>query len=63
MLLFFSRSGDKENSRIRVGDHKAQQREGTEQVFRVEKVILHPDYDQYRSGTGRHDNDIALIKV
>jgi len=60
----FRLSGDKENSRIRVGDHKAQQREGTEQDFRVEKVILHPDYDPYRSGTGSSkDNDIALIKI
>ena len=63
MQFIFSDS-DAIDYTMRLGDYKSKLRDGTEEEFSIEKIILHEGYDKAASDDiGYSDNDIALIKV
>lgn len=41
-----------------MGEHKRKVKDNTEQEFNVEKIIIHPDYQE-----ATYLNDIAIIKL
>lgn len=43
---------------VRLGEHNLENKEGTEQEYRVVQVFMHPEYDPETV-----DNDIALLKL
>ncbi|KAM9772735.1 plasminogen activator, urokinase b isoform 2-T2 [Syngnathus typhle] len=45
---------------VALGKSALNRSEALEQIFRVDKIILHPDFDNER---GNYDNDIALLKL
>lgn len=56
-FYFFSRQYSLDQYTITLGDHAAKMDDGTEQNFKIARVIKH-DYDSETK-----DNDIALIQV
>ena len=58
-LFIFRDAGDIDNV-VRLGDYKSRLSDGTEQVFSIEKIIRHEDYD---FNPLNPNNDIALVKV
>ncbi|XP_049615836.1 plasminogen activator, urokinase b isoform X2 [Syngnathus scovelli] len=45
---------------VALGKSALNRSETLEQIFRVDKIILHPDFDNER---GNYDNDMALLKL
>ena len=41
-----SNPSDYRDLEITLGEHRRSTREGTEQVFQVAQIVVHPDYDK-----------------
>lgn len=51
--------GGKEYLRIVIGDHRLEERDLHERSFKVESILIHPDFRK----DGPYSNDIAIIKL
>jgi len=45
--------------RVVVGEHNRSKTEGTESIWAIDRIFIHPYYDVGKS----HTNDIALIRL